>query len=175
MAKEKVISKAQKDYLLSEIKRLEEDSRHKVSSLYASLGNEIFHYDRMKYLEKPIERKKNVKRDYTKYVFNDVAYSKSRLVIETVKYAVRQKKIVHIDDFLEYFPAELFDYFTVIERKDLIKEGNFSSYSDNYDDVIVLDNKEYLIYKKYDKKNILKYIANIEEKLGYQISIKEEA
>ena len=111
-----------------------------------------------------------VKKDITKYMFENQLYCKRRIAYVCVKKFIEENNIIEYDEVLKVFPDYVQGSLGVIKPVEAAEK-----YSDAHrrfyfsdEDVISLSGKHYVICSKKKKKNIDR-ILSVAYKLGYEI------
>ena len=110
-------------------------------------------------------------KDHTRYVFNNIAYKKSRLVLAVVKEFINTHENITITELLNVFPKALQGSYGVIENyttaKNIFERKNIPRHF--IDDIITLpDGERIAVCNEWGKDNIDKFISKATE-LGYRI------
>ena len=119
-------------------------------------------------------RKENLKKDYSKYLFDGRTYGKSRLVLAVVEKYVKQHYNLNFADLEKAFPASLQGSLGVVKILDSVPEkykgiGGVKRYFVKDNEIIRLPSGEKVTVSTQWGNNIIGFIDYVTSTLGYEI------
>lgn len=111
-------------------------------------------------------------KDYTKFLFENVAYGKGRLVLAVVRTYVAKHPKVSFDDLNEVFPANIQGSLGIISKKEaartIYEETGYKRHFLKPDDLIHISDCVVAVCKEWGKGNIYNFIDHARS-LGFDI------